>query len=129
MSIQLFSSPDDLKDRWRGQEFFRDEHIGYVYICECGNAVKIGQTGKPLTRLFTHKYMSRVYGENDVRRIAITSHFSFYKELEHFLHLRLAEYRRGVREEFFSISFDSALHVLRSIIEEPFCKYLFTIER
>ena len=129
MTITIYQSLDDLKSQWRGREFFRDERIGYVYICECGNAVKIGQTGKPMTRLFTHKYMSRVYGENEVGRIAITSHFSFFKELEHYLHLQLAEYRRSIREEFFNITFDSAVHILRTVCDEPFCRYLFDIER
>ena len=123
--LHIYQSPEQLKENWKGTEFFRNEGKGYVYVCQCGNAVKIGQTGKPKTRLSTHQTNAKIYGENTVGKIAITSCFPYYKELERFLHVKFAENRRSIREEFFNVSFDEVVTVLKATLNESFLNYCF----
>ena len=128
LNLTVYQSPQDLKNRWRGREYYREEYRGYVYVCECGNAVKIGQTGKPVTRISTHKTNAKIYGENAVGRIAVTSSTSFHKDFERFLHFRFANKRRDVRGEFFDVSFDAVIDFIRTTLKESFCNFVFETE-
>lgn len=129
LKLTIYQSPQDLKEKWRGVEYFREEYRGYIYVCECGNAVKIGQTGKPVIRISTHRTNAKIYGENAVGRIAVTSSTSFHKEFEHFLHLHFANKRRDVRGEFFDVSFDAVVQFIHRTLQESFCNFLFTTEQ
>lgn len=128
LKLSIYQSPQDLKEHWRGCEYYREEHTGYVYVCECGNAVKIGQTGKPVIRIATHRTNAKIYGENAVGRVAVTSSTSFHKDLERYLHFHFANKRRDVRGEFFDVSFDAVVDFIHRTLKEPFCNFIFVTE-
>ena len=124
--FNIFHSPDDLRKRWKGFEYFRDEKMGYCYACECGRFVKIGQTGKPVIRLSTHRDNAKVYGDNSIGRIIVTRAIPFHKDFERYLHLIFADKRRSIHQEYFDVSFEevcSAFH--ETLNKQPFVRYLF----
>ena len=100
--ILTYRSVDDFLKRFKGMEFTRYSSIGYVYICEYCNYTKIGSTTQPKKRIKQHELNARVYGDNRIGLISITSFpFKFYKDLERFLHLIYEDKRK--RSELFEI--------------------------
>ena len=123
--FRVFNSYDEMKKAWKGTKYFREDHFGYVYICQFGTNVKIGQTKEPLTRISTHEQNLRIYGNNVIGKIALTRDFPFYKELEDFLHKKFSEY--SVQREVFNISFERAVDALTELLCEPFFGYLYSL--
>lgn len=105
---------DDVEDGLVEIEYQKELGIGYVYIAEWGNIVKIGCTQNPYYRI---KELSCVanYSNVKITRIALSKIHSNYKENEKMFHNHFKKYRIE-KTELFNISFDDALNNLPSDI-------------
>ena len=82
--------------------------IGYVYVLEADNIVKIGKTMNIQSRLRELKYSLKEYGGKELNRIAISVLHKNYGKTEKYLHSFFSQYRKG-NTELFDIDFDTVL--------------------
>ena len=77
------------------------EHVGFIYVLEWDDAVKIGCTMYPCRRLKELKRQAERYGNVSLNRFAISKEHTNYRENERKMHEHFAKYRRGNTEIFY----------------------------
>ena len=93
---------------------FRTPYDGVVYILECNNCIKIGQTTKLAERIKTLVRTAEMYGDFTVNRVWFTRPHTNFQENERILHKHFAPYRKSATEVFM-INPDEAIKKLPSL--------------
>ena len=88
--------------------------IGYVYILEYGDAIKIGCTRNPYQRLHELSVMAQGYADKTAKTATLSQPHTNYREIEKFLHEYFSDKRRK-GTELFDLSFDSCLDTINSL--------------
>ena len=102
---------DDIKTSYKFQDY-----LGYIYVLEYGNYVKIGCTTKPYERLIALKNQAEKYGNVQLGRIAISQEHTNYKDNERKLHKQYQEYRVN-NTELFDVSIEIVVSDIPNCIE------------
>lgn len=71
----------------------KNDYVGFVYVLEWGDAIKIGSTLHPYQRLIALKRQAEKYGKIKLGRFALTIEHTNYKENEKSLHKHFQQYR------------------------------------
>jgi hypothetical protein len=80
------------------------DFMGYVYVIDCGNVVKIGQTSNPYKRISNLKIILENYGNLKMLRIGVSKAHTNYRTNETILHKMFAD-KRVENTELFRVSF------------------------
>lgn len=102
--LQIFSNPafGEIKNF---EKNLKDTYLGIFYAVEYGQAIKIGHTKKPYTRIVTLKRAAEKYGDISLGRVCISKAHTNHEENEKKLHEHFAKARKA-GTELFNISFD-----------------------
>lgn len=98
------------KEHWDDIEKYAPEKygLGYVYIAELGNRVKIGCSQNPFARLKYIDREARCFGGLSFKRVAVTPAHSNYQQNETAIHRHFKKFRvEG--SEFFNLAFDTVV--------------------
>ena len=104
----------------------REKGLGYFYIIEYGNGVKIGNTDNPYNRYKTIEHLALHYGDTAIGRMFLSYAHSNYIQNERLLHKHFSYCRLyGDKSERFDIKFDETINSLpdiklKSQIEEEY---------
>lgn len=96
---------ENMKSTTKSKE---DKYVGYVYIIDCVNCVKIGCTKNPFSRITEWIRVLEKYGKHTVRRIAVSKKHTNYYENEHSIHSKFNS-KRIDSTELFELEFETAL--------------------
>lgn len=91
----------------------RKEFMGFFYVIECGNSIKIGSTKNPYQRLSQIKRQLSKYAEIKTGRIALSKQHTNYRDNEVTIHKLLSVYRKE-GTELFNISFETAVSAIKN---------------
>lgn len=83
-------------------------YMGFLYIIEWGENIKIGCSKSPRTRYAALKRQAEKYGKERLRRIAISDEHTNYFDSEKIAHEIVSEHRLD-STELFSLSLESAI--------------------
>lgn len=91
----------------------RKEFMGFFYVIEYGDLVKIGSTKNPYQRLSQIKRQALKYADIKIGNIAISKQHTNYRDNESKIHKLLSDYRKD-GTELFNISFEMAVKVIEN---------------
>lgn len=77
-----------------------NEYMGFIYVMEWGDNIKIGCTKSPYQRLKALKRQAEKYGNTSIDRVAITIEHTNYKENERIIHKQFEKHQIGNTELF-----------------------------
>lgn len=92
----------------------RKDYIGFFYIMEYGDMVKIGSTIKPYQRFQQLKRQAVNYSDMSIGRIAISQGHTNYRKNESELH-KLFSKERKENSELFDISFNEVIDAVKRV--------------
>lgn len=95
----------------------KDSYMGFYYILEYGQNIKIGSTKQPYTRMLTLKRNAEKYGETKLGRVALSVPHTNYRDNEKILHQNFSKYRK-VDTELFKFSFEDCINLLQKLTIE-----------
>lgn len=98
------------------EEMRSNDYMGFVYVLEWDNVVKIGCTKYPYKRLLTLQRQAEQYGNVKLGSFALSKEHTNYAKNEKKLHNRFRDYRRG-NTELFNISLQQAITEFSSCLE------------
>lgn len=75
-------------------------YMGFYYILEYGNCIKIGSSKSPYTRLRQLRRQAEKYGNTSIGRMALSINHTNYRENEKVIHEIFKEYKIGDTELF-----------------------------
>ena len=82
------------------EDMITNRYVGFIYILEWDDMVKIGCTTKPCQRFVALKNQAEKYGNVQLGRVAISKEHTNYKKNELKLHQYFQEYRINGTELF-----------------------------
>ena len=85
-----------------------NSYMGFVYILELGNMVKIGSTYQPYQRLIALKRQAEKYGNIELGKFALSKEHTNYIENENMMHEHFKKFRKD-GTELFNISMECAI--------------------
>lgn len=91
----------------------RKEFMGFFYVIEYGDLLKIGSTKNPYQRLSQIKRQALKYADIKTGNIAISKQHTNYRDNESKIHKLLSDYRKE-GTELFNISFEMAVNVIEN---------------
>ena len=108
MELQIYKNAEfgPLKEIEKSRS---SDYIGFFYILEWGDAVKIGSTKNPYRRLLALKRQAERYGNTAVGDLALSQGHTNYWGNELTLHRHFSDYQRG-NTELFAISLQQVLN-------------------
>lgn len=86
------------------------DFMGYVYILDWGDKIKIGYTNCPKSRIAQHIRNAQTYGADVLSRIAISPPCTNYTKVEAAMHTAFNDMSLG--HEYFSVPFELAVKQL-----------------
>ena len=97
--LQVFKNQefDPIKQIERSRS---SDYIGFIYVLEWGDAVKIGSTMYPYKRLCALKRQAESYGNIKLGNFALSQEHTNYKENERKLHDYFRKFRKKNTELF-----------------------------
>lgn len=105
---------DSISDIKEIQKNKSTEYMGFFYVLEYDDCVKIGCTRNPYERIRTLVHDAEKYGKSHTNRVAISLEHTNYRENEKFLHKLFASYRK-LGTELFNITFDEAVSTIKNV--------------
>lgn len=109
--LQIFVSKEF--GQIRTVEENRKEFMGFFYVIEYGDLLKIGSTKNPYQRLSQIKRQALKYADIKTGNIAISKQHTNYRDNESKIHKLLSDYRKE-GTELFNISFEMAVNVIEN---------------
>lgn len=109
--LQIFKSEEF--GEVRTVEKNRKEFMGFFYVIEYGDLVKIGSTKNPYQRLSQIKRQASKYADIKIGKAAISKQHTNYRDNETKIHKLFSEYRKD-GTELFNISFEMALSTIKN---------------
>ena len=91
-------------------------YMGYVYILELDDMVKIGCTTQPYQRVLLLKKQAEQYGNITLGRIALSKEHTNYRENETIMHKHFKEFRKN-GTELFNVSLQNAMEEFSKSIQ------------
>lgn len=114
--VQTFDlcNPDDLKRLKDIEDSVVNPYVGYFYLLEYGDDLKIGSTKYPYRRMVTLKSQTENYSDKSVHKVYFSQAHTNYEENEKYLHQVFSAVRID-RSERFRMSLSACLNQLASL--------------
>ena len=105
--LQIFNN-EEFGEVWNVEKENKGTYLGFFYVLEYGDLLKIGSTKNPYQRLLALKREATSYNNRAIGRFALSKPHTNYTENEKNLHKAFASYRK-LGTELFNISFDEVI--------------------
>lgn len=109
--LQIFNNEEF--GQIRTVEKNRKEFMGFFYVIEYGDLVKIGSTKNPYQRLSQIKRQASKYADVKIGKAAISKQHTNYRDNETKIHKLFSDYRKD-GTELFNIPFEMALSTIKN---------------